>query len=124
MATNNYHKSKDDKEYFSVYTLSCPITKQVKYVGKTNNLLLRYRSHCFNPASTLLRHWIETLSIINEFPIMTEIKRADNNTDALLLEKEAILFYSQDTKLLNVRENENANTKHPYPINFLQDENN
>lgn len=39
MATNNYHKSKDDKEYFSVYTLSCPITKQVKYVGKTNNLI-------------------------------------------------------------------------------------
>lgn len=124
MATNNYHKSKDDKEYFSVYTLSCPITKQVKYVGKTKNLLLRYRAHCFNPSTYLLRHWIETLGLINEFPIMTEIKRAINDTEALLLEKEAILFYGENTKLLNVRENDKANTKHPYPINFLKDENN
>lgn len=63
-----------------IYTLSDPVTYQVRYVGKSNNPLSRYRSHyykCENE-SQHKRNWINSikksglkpiLDIVDEIPI-------------------------------------------------------
>lgn len=109
--------SNDRKEYYSIYILSCPITNSVKYVGKTNNLFSRYKNHCYNPEANLMKFWVESLSYINEFPIMTELHRTESEEEALKLEREAIFLYGKTNRLLNMRLTDTQ--KFPYPINYL-----
>jgi len=54
-----------------IYTLKCPITGKVRYVGKTNNPTERYKNH-INKArdgGTHKRNWINLLRIKNLKPI-------------------------------------------------------
>lgn len=57
-----------------IYTLSCPITGTIKYVGKTNNLKIRYNSHCKDVRHmTKLKSWIKNLTHNGLLPIMEVI---------------------------------------------------
>ena len=58
-----------------IYTLSDPITGDIRYVGKTNNLKQRYKAHC-NPSREQYSHkynWIQSLRKQRLKPIMEVI---------------------------------------------------
>ena len=56
---------------YYIYTLSCPIDKNVKYVGKTNNLKLRYAQHISDFRNMCkVKSWIKSLKLKGLLPIM------------------------------------------------------
>lgn len=61
---------------FSVYTLVCPITEEVRYVGLSHNLKLRYLAHTSSP-SKHLKEWVNELKSVGKKPIMKEIEKID-----------------------------------------------
>ena len=44
-----------------IYTLCCPLTGLVRYVGKTNSLRLRFFNHIADQKSTPKAKWIQSL---------------------------------------------------------------
>lgn len=72
-----------------IYTLSDPITLEIRYVGKTDNLQRRFRQHkCVDKGHkmTHCRCWIKSLRSLNLLPIM-EILEECNETDWIWLER-------------------------------------
>jgi len=57
-----------------IYTLSDPLTKMIRYVGKTNNLKIRFKDHCACKSKTWCRNWILGLREIGLKPIMEVIE--------------------------------------------------
>lgn len=57
-----------------IYILSDPITKEIRYVGKTNNLKLRYRNHISVKSKTHTSSWIISLKSKGLRPIMDVIE--------------------------------------------------
>ncbi len=61
-----------------IYTLSCPITGDIVYVGKTNNLRSRFNQHKKDKRNiTKLKSWIISLAKKGLFPIMEIIDECD-----------------------------------------------
>ena len=58
----------------TIYTLAHPITKEVRYVGQTNNLRRRLRSHLLCQYTTYTSSWIKSLLNIGLIPIMEELE--------------------------------------------------
>ena len=59
------------ENYVYIYTLTDPITNQVRYVGKTKNLKQRRHNHlnkCLDK-NTHKRNWINSLRKIEKRPI-------------------------------------------------------
>lgn len=64
------------ENYVYIYTLTDPITNQVRYVGKTKNLKQRRHNHlnkCLDK-NTHKRNWINSLRKIEKRPIMEVIE--------------------------------------------------
>ena len=61
-----------------IYTLSDPITNEIRYVGKTINIKERYRKHLENitKRKTYLYSWMKSL---NNFPIMEIIDEVEDD---------------------------------------------
>lgn len=51
-----------------IYSLSCPFTKEVHYVGKSNSGMVRALSHLKKSHSDKVNEWIAELKIFNKFP--------------------------------------------------------
>ena len=49
---------------YYIYTLSHPITNEVKYIGKTNNISKRYSAHLNDKSKSYKNSWIK--SLLNE----------------------------------------------------------
>jgi len=63
-----------------IYTLSCPISGDIKYVGKTNDLRLRFNQHKSDKRKlNKLKSWIINLANKGTFPIMEVIDECDEN---------------------------------------------
>ena len=80
-----------------IYVLICPITKQVRYVGKTNNPDERYRNH-LNKAhnkGTHKRNWINSLKMKDLKPVFEIIDEVDVK-DWKEKEKYYIKYYSDN----------------------------
>jgi len=81
----------ENKKMF-IYTLEDPITKEIRYVGKTNNLEDRYKRHlqkCYlekYDKNTHKSRWIKNLLKSGNKPIM-EILEECNESDVNQLEK-------------------------------------
>jgi hypothetical protein len=56
-----------------IYTLSCPESGAVRYIGKTVNLRTRYARHITDPHTPQLREWMEELEARNSLPRITVI---------------------------------------------------
>jgi hypothetical protein len=74
-------------EYY-IYTLSDPISNQIKYVGKTKDLKDRLKRHMsdsyLNESLTLKNNWLKKLKSNNLKPIMEVLDQGDeNNIDDL-----------------------------------------
>lgn len=56
---------------FYLYTLAHPITKEIRYIGKTNNLTLRYNRHCSPEDQQSHRiSWLKSLKSKGLRPLM------------------------------------------------------
>ena len=65
-----------------IYTLSHPITKEIRYLGKTNNLEKRFRKHINESIKSTSSHkkaWINSLLKLNLKPIIEIIDTTDYN---------------------------------------------
>lgn len=62
---------KDNKNRFVVYNLVCPITKKVRYVGKSANVKQRYKEHIADTGTeTQKKIWITWLKSKNLLPLL------------------------------------------------------
>jgi hypothetical protein len=57
-----------DEVTFTIYGLADPVTRIVRYVGRTKNVKLRYQLHLKQPQSRGLREWIAQLSLDGQQP--------------------------------------------------------
>lgn len=81
-----------------IYSISCPYTNEVKYIGKSNNFKTRINKHLSSKLKTRTSKWIHSLSIKPIFEIIDEVSE-DTWQDA---EKAYIrLFKAIGCKLYN-----------------------
>lgn len=67
-----------------IYTLSHPITNEIRYVGQTNNLRLRYNRHNSPSTYTHNENWVRGLHSLNLRPVMEIIEECDtSNVDEI-----------------------------------------
>lgn len=86
-----------------IYILRDPITKKIRYVGKTNNIKQRYKNHINKnrDKKTHKRNWINKLREKGKKPIIEIIDEA-NNTNWKEKEKYWIRYYlDKNCKLVN-----------------------
>lgn len=63
---------------YYIYTLEHPITNEIRYIGKTNNLKLRFNRHNCPTGTTHKENWIKSLKKDNLKPIMNILEEFDN----------------------------------------------
>ncbi len=64
-----------------IYSLTCPVDGEIKYVGKTSMLLSqRLRGHLILPSGERMRIWIEALKSKKLFPIIEQIDEVSKIT--------------------------------------------
>lgn len=86
----------DLKSNFFVYTLACPKTDKVKYVGITNNPKQRLRKHLTSiKKPTLKNNWIKSLLNKGLEPVMTLTDSSDLRTEINNKEKYWIIKYRE-----------------------------
>lgn len=63
-----------------IYTLSDPITYEIRYIGVTNNMQIRYRQHICTTSSSkrYCKSWIISLKNKNLLPIMEELDSCED----------------------------------------------
>ena len=65
--------------YF-IYALLDPITKQIRYIGKTDNLRERFYTHCHSFDKTHKSNWIKKLiSETGQLPLLRILERVEEN---------------------------------------------
>jgi len=62
-----------------IYTLSHPITNEVRYVGKTINIKRRYKQHLYDKRKTYKANWVRSLKNNGLKPILTIVEECENN---------------------------------------------
>lgn len=90
---------------YTIYGIVCPDTKNVVYVGLTNNIKNRFRSHLCSRSNIgrKLKEWllgIDKRGLRGEIEIIP-IEENINKPDVLRKEKEYILLYNNISPLLN-----------------------
>lgn len=71
---------------YYVYTLSCPITNHVRYVGKTNNLDKRLSAHINDKMKSYKSSWIASLANKGLKPILETLDETDDERYSYVLE--------------------------------------
>lgn len=61
-----------------IYTLSHPITNEVRYVGKTINIKRRYKQHLYDKRGSHKSNWVQSLRKQNLKPVITILEECDN----------------------------------------------
>jgi hypothetical protein len=69
-----------------IYTLSCPETKEIRYVGKTCNLKSRYSNHINKFYNNHKSNWIKSLLSKGLKPIMEVIEEVEDELNWEMLE--------------------------------------
>lgn len=63
-----------EEQAFSVYTLSDPRTGQVRYVGMSNNVEIRYSTHLVDRCNATKIAWIQELKVNQLAPVLSVIE--------------------------------------------------
>ena len=90
-----------------IYTLSHPITNEVRYVGKTINIKRRYKQHLYDKRGSHKASWVKSLKNDGLKPILTIIEECNNDNWA---ERE-IFWISQFDNLTNLKAGGNDSFK-------------
>ena len=62
-----------------IYSLCDPTTKEIRYVGKTNNIKYRYNCHISSKLKTHCSNWIQSLKSKNLLPKMELLDECNEN---------------------------------------------
>lgn len=85
---------------FFIYTLACPHTGQVRYVGKSSNPQTRLNSHIHKARTHQLKHhcseWIRSLLKSGARPILTVVSEGLSAWEWQQAEKEFIAYYRKN----------------------------
>jgi group I intron endonuclease len=79
-----------------IYTLSHPITNEVRYVGKTINVLRRFKQHLHDKRNSHKASWVKSLKSEGLKPIMTILETCTDNW-----QEREIFWISQYDNLTN-----------------------
>ena len=87
-----------------IYTLSCPITNQIRYVGQTSKTIeFRLKRHLTEKGNCRRINWFKSLKNKNLLPIIEIIDVVDSNDDWRFWEQYYIsLFKSWNFNLVNM----------------------
>lgn len=99
---------------YTVYSISCPISKEIKYIGITCQILgARLQAHVLgNGSPEYQREWFRNIIALGELPIIEEIETFINKPSAILAEKFWIEQFRQwGFSLLNGANNLNRKSK-------------
>ncbi len=90
---------------YYLYTLAHPITNEIRYIGKTNNLVKRLWEHNNDKSKSHKKSWIVSLTNQGLTPIMEEIESFDNEEDCYSAESFWIIqFKAWGFNLTNLQE--------------------
>lgn len=64
---------------YYIYTLSHPITNEVRYVGKTINIKRRYKQHLYDKRGSHKSNWVQSIRKQNLKPILTILEECNDN---------------------------------------------
>ncbi len=83
---------------YYIYTLSCPITNEVRYVGKSTNPSKRFSNHLCDKSKSHKASWIKSLISNNKLPVLNIVEEFDNELDCYNAE---IAYISKYDNLTN-----------------------
>jgi hypothetical protein len=92
-----------------IYTLECPISNEIRYIGKTNDLLKRYRNHISlkslaRNGNKHLENWIKKILSKNKKPIIKILDKVPDNDWEIYEIYWIAQFKAWNFKLLNILE--------------------
>ena len=82
-----------------IYTLSHPVTNEVRYVGKTINIKRRLKQHLHDKRSSHKASWVKSLKSDGLKPIMTILEICTDNW-----QEREIFWISQYDNLTNIKQ--------------------
>lgn len=82
---------------FYIYKLTDPISKEVRYIGKTNNIAIRFSSHINDKSKSHKSSWIKSLKNKSMLPLIEIIEEFDCEKECYLKEIEYISKYDNLT---------------------------
>ena len=83
---------------YYIYTLNCPETNEVRYVGKSTNPSKRFSNHLCDTSKSHKASWIRSLINNNKLPILNIIEEFDNELACYNAE---IIYISSYSNLTN-----------------------
>jgi len=83
-----------------IYTLHCPFTDEVHYVGKTTQGMTRPLSHLSNSHSEKIRDWVRDLRVLGSAPLVKVIDNISSVEDLDYKERYWIQYYINKGNLL------------------------
>jgi group I intron endonuclease len=82
-----------------IYTLSHPITNEVRYVGKTINIKRRYKQHLYDKRHSHKASWVKSLKNEGLKPVLTILETCQDNW-----QEREIFWISQYDNLTNLKQ--------------------
>jgi len=79
---------------YYIYALICPITKDIRYIGKTKHPKSRYNQHLKDAEKrnkTEKQKWIIKLKSKNMKPLLQIIDKTENEKEARILEEKTVI---------------------------------
>jgi y4mF family transcriptional regulator len=64
-----------------IYSLSCPVTNQIHYIGKSTQGLLRPAQHLTTSHSVKIKEWVEDLKLLGHAPKITVVEYVSEMED-------------------------------------------
>lgn len=83
---------------YYIYSLSHPITNEIRYIGKTINLKRRYKQHLYDKRHSYKASWVKSILKENLKPILTIIEECNENN----WREREIFWISQFNNLTNL----------------------
>jgi y4mF family transcriptional regulator len=92
-------ESKKNKQRL-IYAICCPFTKEVHYIGKSTQGMLRPLKHMSNSHSEKVREWVDSLKEIGTRPDIKILEYVSNDDDINSRERYWIQYYINNNSLL------------------------
>jgi hypothetical protein len=117
MNTETKNQNATEERITYIYTLSCPETGDVMYVGKANDVISRLHSHLKNPCSGRMKRWLASLPTGIK-PVVSVVEKC---VMSVWEERERfwISHFLANGKLLNLRSGGNGLSEHSADINAV-----
>lgn len=84
---------------YTIYALKCPLSDEIKWVGRTKDIKRRYQAHCYNSQRENPKkiEWIKYLIFKQIKPILIILKELQLDEDSNFWENYYINFYRKTT---------------------------